>query len=148
VAIVQDLRAKQLVFSATTWNNGDGPLVLVADEPTGLLKIRIQRVFLSDGTFDRLAGTFVASVASFPPEECLYTLQRFDVPADRNARARKRAFASWIPVDTAARRPVAVCVTCGNHVGMSAGWGDTYGSRLRPIIDLTRLPDGLQLHHW
>src|SRR5215475_2064930 len=54
LAIVQDMSgATQLLFSATTWNNGDGPLVLVAGEtdPATLKQKVYQRVFLSDGTF-------------------------------------------------------------------------------------------------
>src|SRR5262245_64335656 len=63
LAIVRDMSgAPQLLFSATTWNNGDGPLVIVAGEtdPATLKQKVYQRVFLSDGIFfDRNAGDFV-----------------------------------------------------------------------------------------
>src|SRR5262245_44207365 len=86
LAIVQDMSgAPQLMFSATTWNNGDGPLVLVAGEtdPATLKQKVYQRVFLSDGTFyDRVAGDFVwhPSHNHFHFEDyAVYTLQPFSV---------------------------------------------------------------------
>jgi hypothetical protein len=155
LAIVQDLSgAKQLVFSATTWNNGDGPLVLVADEPdrTAEKQNVYQRVFLSDGTFyDRLAGTFVwhPSHNHFHFEDyALYTLQRFDAPGGSERTSAKTSFCIMDTTKVDTRLPGApkkpVYVTCGNVMqGMSVGWGDTYGSQLAgQSIDLTDLPDG------
>ena len=155
LAIIQDLSgATQLIFSATTWNNGDGPLVLVAGETdSATLKQKVyQRVFLSDGTFyDRVAGDFVwhPSHNHFHFEDyALYTLQPFNAPG---ASARTSAKTSFCVMDTTAvdtRLPGApnkpVYATCGNVMqGMSVGWGDTYGNYLAgQSIDLTGLPDG------
>jgi hypothetical protein len=155
LAIIQDMSgAIQLVFSATTWNNGDGPLVLVAGETdAATLKQKVyQRVFLSDGSFyDRVAGDFVWHPLHnhFHFEDyALYTLQPFNAPG---ASARTSAKTSFCVMDTTAvdtRLPGApnkpVYATCGNVMqGMSVGWGDTYGNYLAgQSIDLTGLPDG------
>ena len=155
LAIVQDvLGATQLLFSATTWNNGDGPLVLVAgetDPATSKQKV-YQRVFLSDGTFyNRVAGDFVwhPSHNHFHFEDyALYTLQPFNAPG---ASARTSAKTSFCVMDTTAvdtglsRAPnKPVYATCGDVMqGMSVGWGDTYRSQLSgQSIDLTGLPNG------
>ena len=143
------------MFSATTWNNGDGPLVLVAGEtdPDALRNRKVyQRVFLSDGTFhDRVAGDFVwhPSHNHFHFEDyAVYTLQPFNAPG---ASARTSAKTSFCVMDTTAvdttlpRAPnKPVYATCGNAMqGMSVGWGDTYTNQLPgQSIDLTGLPDG------
>src|SRR5215510_8158943 len=155
LAIVQDMSgAPQLMFSATTWNNGDGPLVLVAGEtdPATLKQKVYQRVFLSDGTFyDRVAGDFVwhPSHNHFHFEDyAIYTLQPFNAPG---ASARTSAKTSFCVMDNTAvdttlpRAPnKPVYVICGNAMqGMSVGWGDTYTNQLPgQSIDLTGLPDG------
>ena len=156
LAIVQDMSgAPQLMFSATTWNNGDGPLVLVAGEtdPATLKQKVYQRVFLSDGTFyDRVAGDFVwhPSHNHFHFEDyAVYTLQPFNAPG---ASARTSAKTSFCVMDNTAvdtglpRAPnKPVYVICGNAMqGMSVGWGDTYTNQLPgQSIDLTGLPDGV-----
>jgi Lysyl oxidase len=156
LAIVQDISgAIQLVFSATTWNNGDGPLVLVAgatDSATLRQKVD-QRVFLSDGTFyDRNVGIFEWHPAHnhFHFEDyALYTLQPFDAPGASERTSAKTSFCIMDTTQVDTRLPGApnkpVYVTCGNAMqGMSVGWGDTYGSQLAgQSIDLTGLPDGV-----
>jgi Lysyl oxidase len=156
LAIVQDISgAIQLVFSATTWNNGDGPLVLVAgatDSATLRQKVD-QRVFLSDGTFyDRNVGIFEWHPAHnhFHFEDyALYTLQPFDAPGGSERTSAKTSFCIMDTTQVDTRLPGApnkpVYVTCGNAMqGMSVGWGDTYGSQLAgQSIDLTGLPDGV-----
>ena len=99
LAIVQDMSgAPQLVFSATTWNNGDGPLVLVAGEtdPATLKQKVYQRVFLSDGTFyNRVAGDFVwhPSHNHFHFEDyAIYTLQPFNAPGASARTSAKTSF--------------------------------------------------------
>jgi len=156
LAIVQDLSgAIQLVFSATTWNNGDGPLVLVAgDTDSATLRQKVdQRVFLSDGTFyDRNVGIFEWHPAHnhFHFEDyALYTLQPFDAPGASERTSAKTSFCIMDTTQVDTRLPGApnkpVYVTCGNAMqGMSVGWGDTYGSQLAgQSIDLTGLPDGV-----
>jgi Lysyl oxidase len=155
LAIVQDLSgARQLVFSATTWNNGDGPLVLVAGETdSATLRQKVdQRVFLSDGTFyDRNVGIFVWHPLHnhFHFEDyALYTLQPFDASGGSERTSAKTSFCIMDTTQVDTRLPGApnkpVYVTCGNAMqGMSVGWGDTYGSQLAgQSIDLTGLPDG------
>src|SRR5262245_46577944 len=156
LAIIQDLSgATQLLFSATTWNNGDGPLVLVAGEtdPASEKQKVYQRVFLSDGTFyDRVAGDFVWHPLHkhFHFEDyALYTLQPFNAPG---ASARPRSKISFCVMYTTAvnaellqvsSRPVYV--SCGDVMqGMSVGWGHTYGSQLAgQSIDVRGRPDGV-----
>src|SRR5262245_66089059 len=135
LAIVQDMfGVKQLVFSATTWNNGDGPLVLVAGETdAATLKQKVyQRVFLSDGTFyNRVAGDFVwhPSHNHFHFEDyAVYTLQPFNAPGASSRTSAKTSFCvmDTTAVDTtlpgAPKKPVYVI--CGNAMqGMSVGWG-------------------------
>jgi len=155
LAIVQDISgAIQLVFSATTWNNGDGPLVLVAGETdSATLRQKVdQRVFLSDGTFyDRNVGIFEWHPAHnhFHFEDyALYTLQPFDAPGASERTSAKTSFCIMDTTQVDTRLPGApnkpVYVICGNAMqGMSVGWGDTYGSQLAgQSIDLTGLPDG------
>src|SRR5262245_15586908 len=155
LAIVQDMSgATQLLFSATTWNNGDGPLVLVAGEtdPATEKQKVYQRVFLSDGTFyDRVAGDFVwhPSHNHFHFEEyAVYTLQPFNAPGASARTSSKTSFCIMDTTQVDTRLPGAptkpVYVACGDvGQGMSVGWGDTYGNQLAgQSINLTGLPDG------
>jgi hypothetical protein len=155
LAIVRDLSGGvKLLFSATTWNNGDGPLTLVAGETdsTTLKQNVYQRVYLSDGTFHhRLAGAFewhpLHNHFHFD-DYALYTLQPFDAPGGSERTSAKTSFCVMDTTKVNARllgapkRPVYV--TCGNAMqGMSVGWGDKYGSQLAgQSIDLTGLADG------
>jgi Lysyl oxidase len=155
LAIVQDPSGvKNLVFSATTWNNGDGPLVLVAGEtdPATEKQKVYQRVFLSDGTFyDRVAGDFEwhPSHNHFHFEDyALYTLQPLNAPGQSARTSAKTSFCvmDTTAVDTSLPRAPnkPVYVICGNAMqGMSVGWGDTYTNQLPgQSIDLSGLPDG------
>ena len=155
LAIVQDLSGGvKLLFSATTWNNGDGALTLVAGETdSATLKQNVyQRVNLSDGTFhDRLAGAFEwhPSHNHFHFDDyALYTLQPFDASGGSERTSAKTSFCLMDTTKVNARLPGApkkpVYVTCGNAMqGMSVGWGDRYGSQLAgQSIDLAGLPDG------
>jgi hypothetical protein len=155
LAIVQDLSGvTKLVFSATTWNNGDGPLVLVAGEtdPATSRQHVYQRVYLSDGAFyDRWVGAFewhpLHNHFHFN-DYALYTLQPFDASGGSERTSAKTSFCVMDTTKVDTRLPGApkkpVYVTCGNAMqGMSVGWGDTYGSQLAgQSIDLTGLPDG------
>ena len=155
LALIRDLSgATRLVFSATTWNNGDGPLVLVAGETdSAAVKQNVyQRVFLSDGSFyDRLAGAFewhpLHNHFHFN-DYALYSLQPFNAPGASERTSTKTSFCVMDTTKVDTRLPDApkkpVYVTCGNATqGMSVGWGDTYGNQLPgQSIDLTGLPDG------
>jgi hypothetical protein len=153
--IVQDIFGNtKLVFSATTWNNGDGTLELRAGEiDSATLKQNVyQRVYLSDGGYyDRLVGSFVWHPLHnhFHFEGyALYTLQPFNAPGASDRTSQKTSFCimDTTKVDTTlpGAPKQAVYSTCGNLIqGMSVGWGDTYGNSLAgQSIDLTGLPDG------
>ena len=141
-----------LIFSTTSWNDGQGPLELRAGETNSQGQNVYQRVYNSDGTYrDYLAGTF-----TFHPEHnhfhfddyALYTLQ----PATANgASNRTSSKTTFCVLDTnlvdgslpgAPSQPVYT--TCSATVqGMSVGWGDTYGRSLPGQgIDVTGLPEG------
>ena len=144
-----------LRFSTTSWNNGTGPLELVAGEvDTGSGKQKVyQRVYLSDGTsFLHYAGSF-----EFHPEHdhfhfedyALYTLQPVNAPGGSLRTGSKTTFCvmdtTKINGQLPGAPPQAVYSTCGRFVqGMSVGWGDTYGSQLAgQEIDFTDNADGI-----
>lgn len=144
-----------LRFSTTSWNNGTGPLELVAgevDTGSGRQKVH-QRVYLSDGSsFLNLAGSF-----TYHPEHdhihfddyALYTLQPVNAPGGSLRTGVKTTFCvmDTTPIDTSLPGAPAskVYSTCGRFVqGMSVGWGDTYGSFLAgQEIDFSGNADGV-----
>jgi hypothetical protein len=143
-----------LAFDTTSWNDGDGPLELIAGRVDSRAKKQSvhQRVFYSDGTFtDRLVGDFIWHKLHnhFHFEEyAVYTLQLADAPAASRRTSQKTTFCV---MDTTLIDPAlpgaptsAAYATCGNvKQGMSVGWGDTYGSHLAgQAIDVTGLADG------
>lgn len=144
-----------LRFSTTSWNNGTGPLELVAGEvDTGSGKQKVyQRVYLDDGTsFLNYAGSF-----TYHPQHnhihfddyALYTLQPINAPGGSLRTGVKTTFCvmDTTKIDTTlpGAPPQPVYTTCGNLVqGMSVGWGDTYGSHLPgQEVDFTDNPDGI-----
>jgi hypothetical protein len=155
LAIVMDSSGRtQLIFSATTWNSGDGPLVLIAGSTDSVsLKQNVyQRISLSDGSdYDRLAGTFEwhPTHNHFHFDDyALYTLQPSNAPGASERTSQKTSFCVMDTTKVNTRLPGAskrpVYTICGNtQQGMSVGWGDTYGNHLPgQSIDLTGLPDG------
>jgi hypothetical protein len=155
LALVQDVSGgTQLIFSATTWNNGDGPLLLVTGETDAASSKQnvYQRIHLSDGSFyDRLAGSFIWHPLHnhFHLEDyAVYTLQPFDAPGASARTSSKTSFCIMDNTKIDTRLPgapkKAVYAACGNVMqGMSIGWGDTYASNLAgQSIDVTGLPDG------
>lgn len=144
-----------LRFSTTSWNNGSGPLELVAGEvETGSEKQKVfQRVYLSDGTsFLNYAGSF-----TYHPQHnhihfddyALYTLQPINAPGGSLRTGVKTTFCvmDTTKIDTSLPGAPAQAVysSCGRVVqGMSVGWGDTYGSHLvGQEIDFTDNADGI-----
>ena len=124
----------KLVLTATSWNNGKGPLEIRGGEVVGTDKQNVyQRVYLSDGGFyDRPAGTF-----EYHPEHghvhlenyALYTLQPVEAPGGSQRTGEKTSFCLMDNVrvnthlDGAAKRPVYDI--CRSTVqGISVGWGD------------------------
>ncbi len=144
-----------LRFSTTSWNNGSGPLEIVAgDVETGSGKQQVfQRVYLDDGTsFLNLAGSF-----TYHPthnhihfdDYALYTLQPINAPGGSQRTGAKTTFCiiDTTKIDTSlpGAPAQAVYTTCSQFIqGMSVGWGDTYGSHLDgQEIDFTDNPDGI-----
>lgn len=144
-----------LRFSTTSWNNGSGPLELVAGEvETGSGKQQVfQRVYLSDGTsFLNYAGSFTYHPAHDHihfDDYALYSLQPINAPGGSLRTGVKTTFCVMDTTKIDASLPgapaQAVYSTCGRVVqGMSVGWGDTYGSHLAgQEIDFTDNPDGI-----
>jgi hypothetical protein len=144
-----------LRFSTTSWNNGSGPLEIVAGEvETGSGKQKVfQRVYLDDGTsFLNYAGSF-----TYHPghnhihfdDYAIYTLQPINAPGGSLLTGAKTTFCVMDTTKIDSSLPgapaQAVYSTCGSIVqGMSVGWGDTYGSHLAgQELDVTDNPDGI-----
>jgi hypothetical protein len=148
------LSGGRLYFNATNWNNGDGPLELVAGETDSVAQKQnvYQRIYLSDGNYyDQLAGSFVWHPLHnhFHFEDfAVYTLQPYDAPGASDRMSQKTTFCvmdtTKINGSLTGAPATAVYSTCGNiKQGMSVGWGDTYGSSLAgQSIDVTGLPNG------
>ena len=148
------LSGGRLYFNATNWNNGDGPLELVAGETDSVAQKQnvYQRIYLSDGTYyNQLAGSFVWHPLHnhFHFEDfAVYTLQPYNAPGASDRMSQKTTFCvmDTTPINTSVPgAPTSpVYATCGNiKQGMSVGWGDTYGSNLAgQSIDVTGLPNG------
>jgi hypothetical protein len=144
-----------LRFSTTSWNNGTGPLELVAGAvDTGSGKQMVyQRIFLSDGTsFLHYAGSFTYHPAHDHihfDDYALYSLQPINAPGGSLRTGVKTTFCVMDTTKINSLLPgapsQAVYSTCGRTVqGMSVGWGDTYGAHLAgQEIDFSGNPDGI-----
>jgi hypothetical protein len=155
IALVRDITGNSLLrFATTSWNNGAGPLELVAGEVEAGDKQKVyQRVYLSDGTsFLNYAGSFTYHPAHDHihfDDYALYTLQPVNAPGGSLRTGSKTTFCvmDTTKVDTSlpGAPPQAVYTTCGRVIqGMSVGWGDTYGAHLEgQDVDFTGNPDGI-----
>jgi hypothetical protein len=142
----------ELRFSTLTWDNGDGPLEVVAGETGSAGRNIYQRVYLDGGgLYDHLAGTFVWHEAHNHihfDDYALYTLQPVDAPGGSKRTSAKTTFCIMDTIRIDRRLPNAPkkpnYTTCnGDMQGMDVGWGDEYGYWLAgQQIDLTGLPDG------
>ena len=141
-----------LIFSALTWNSGDGPLKLEAGETGPAGQNVYQIVDLSDGTsYQNLAGTFAFHEAHNHfhfGDYAIYTLQLSGAPGGSQRISSKTTFCI-IDTDRINHRLTgapkkAVYTTCNAFLqGMSVGWGDEYHSGLPgQAIDVTGLGDG------
>ena len=143
-----------LLFSATSWNNGTGPLELVAgavDRRRRKQKV-YQRVYAEDGSYrSRLAGSFV-----WHQQHNHFHFQNYAryilKPVTAGGAERTSIKTTFCVMDTTPvntelpEAPQApVYRTCRRSVqGMSVGWGDTYEYYLAgQEIDVTDLPDGI-----
>jgi len=144
---------KLLQFSATNWNNGDGPLELIGgeiDSATSKQKV-YQRVYASGGTYrDIYAGSFdwhEAHNHMHFNDFALYDLQSVS-NLNSHRYAQKTTFcildSTKISGSLLGAPASAVYTTCGaSKQGMSVGWGDRYRYYLAgQSIDITNLANG------
>jgi hypothetical protein len=140
----------ELRFSATSWNNGIGPLELIAGETTASTRVVHQRVYRNNGTYyDQQVGSFV-----YHPEHnhthlegyALYTLRPVNGGSAKVSEKTSFCIMDTTKVDgSLPGAPLnAVYVTCDPNVqGMSVGWGDRYSYILEgQSISLAGSPDG------
>jgi hypothetical protein len=142
----------KLIFAATSWNNGTGPVELRAGAAGQAGQDVYQRVYRNDGSFyDRLAGTYV-----YHPEHnhfhfegyALYTLRPLNAPGASDRQSAKTTFCVMDTTKVNTSLPgapqLAVYNSCNAIVqGMSIGWGDRYGPTLSgQSFDLNGSPDG------
>ena len=141
----------RLVFAATSWNNGKGPLEIEAGA-TGIAGQDVyQNVYNSDGSYTAyLAGTYV-----YHPDHqhfhfenyALYTLKQVGAPGGSEKQSSKTSFCIIDTTKVNATLPGApsnaVYTSCGTSTqGMSVGWGDRYGPTLAgQSFDITTSPD-------
>lgn len=156
LAVITDSTgAANLVFGATSWNSGQGPLELIAGttvpgDPTK--QYVYQRVYLTDGGYyDRLAGTFEYHPTHFHfhfEDYATYTLTPVDSSTGAPRQSTKVSFCIEDTTKVNTKLPGspnrAVYVTCNPYVqGMSVGWGDRYGPTLPgQSIDISGYPEG------
>jgi hypothetical protein len=144
-----------LRLATTSWNNGAGPLELVAGPiDTGSGKQQVFQRIATDG-----GGTILHEAGWFQYHDehshihyddyALYTLQPVDASGGSLLTGQKVTFCVMDTTKIDTRLPgapaTAVYTTCGNQVqGMSIGWGDTYGAHLPgQEIDVTDAPSGI-----
>ena len=154
LAIVTDASTggSKLVFATLSWNNGTGPLEVVAGTSGTAGQDIYQRVYLSDsGFYDHLAGTF-----EFHPTHnhfhlegyALYTLQPVAAPGASQRQSEKTSFClmdtTAINTSLPGAPQAAYYSTCNaNLQGISVGWADRYGPTLPgQSFELTNSPSG------
>jgi hypothetical protein len=151
-AITTSSGTVRLAFAATSWNNGLGPLELVAGATGTAGQDVYQRIYNADGTWaDRLAGTF-----EFHPDHqhfhfenyALYTLKLVGAPGGSEKQSAKTSFCvidtTKVNTSLPGAPANAVYTTCTTTTqGMSVGWGDRYGPTLAgQSFDMANSPDG------
>jgi len=147
-----------LRFSTLSWNQGDGPLQLWADQDSEGNRAVFQEVLRSDGSFYRFmkpAGDFKyhEEHAHFHFEDyASYVLHRPDDPSLNGdlASGTKTTFCIMDTNRIDHKMPGApkrsAYSSCGLDLqGMSVGWGDRYGASLWDqwvdLTDLLKEPD-------
>lgn len=130
----------KLVFGATTWNSGRGPLELVGTnefDTNSKQKVN-QRIYDSNGSYTESVAGFV----DYHPQHqhihfndyALYELQPLGASGNSSRTGAKTTFCIIDTTRIDRRLPgapkKAVYKTCGTKQGISVGWGDTYGSHL------------------
>jgi len=155
ISLVNNAGTSTLRFSTTSWNNGTGPLELVAGPVlTGNGTQQVdQRIYLSDGTYVvHKAGDFTYHEAHNHihfDDYADYILQPVDAPGGSELTGQKTTFCIMDTTKVDTRLPgapaQAVYSTCGSQIqGMSVGWGDTYGAHLAgQEIDVTGAAPGI-----
>lgn len=143
---------KEIRFSTRSWNQGAGPLELVAGAGDSNGQNVYQRIYSSDGSHqDYFVGTFVwhPSHNHFHfGDYALYYLEPINAPGGSPKSGSKTTFCvmdtNKIDDGLPGAPQNAVYATCGSTVqGMSVGWADTYGYNLTgQSIDFTGNPSG------
>ena len=141
-----------LRFSVTTWNDGLGPLEVVAGDKDGGKQKVYQRVYNDIGGYqDSYAGSFDWHEAHghvHVNDYAEYTLQLKDAPGASKLIGSKTTFCILDTDKIDNKLPGApkkrIYRTCDAEIqGMSVGWGDTYGYYLPgQEIDITGLAYG------
>jgi hypothetical protein len=143
---------KRLRLSATTWNNGAGPLELRAGSVQGGNQHVFQRIYNTDGSFsDSLAGTFTYHPGhghTHFDDYATYTLDSVTAPGSSIRSGSKTTFCIMDTTPRDLSLPGAPAFpgynSCDPDIqGMSIGWGDTYHSGLDgQWIVIDGMPDG------
>jgi hypothetical protein len=163
------LDPNNIKFSTTSWNAGDGKLLLIPRKPvtdpvTGTTKQPVdQRVFCSGGGFyDRSAGSAEYHPAHNHVHYNDYANYILEEATSNPQNPRKGSKTTFCIMDTtsintqldgaSAAATFAYCPTQDpqfNQQGMSIGWGDTYGSHLAgQSLSVNGLADGMyRLRH-
>jgi hypothetical protein len=144
--------ATKLIFAATSWNNGKGPMEIVAGATSVAGQDVYQKVYNSDGSATSyLAGTYV-----YHPDHqhfhfenyALYVLKRVGAPGGSEQLSSKTSFCimdtTKVNTSLTGAPKNAVYTTCSSTTqGMSVGWADRYGPTLEgQSFDVTNNPDG------
>lgn len=149
----------RLSFSTTYYNQGEGPLELLADPatidvPGDIPRDVSQRIYKEDGTYrERPAGTFMwhhEHIHYHFADFVLYDFEPVDVPdvVDLASVQQKSTFCvrdvSVVDMELEFRDDDATYQICGRErQGISVGWGDTYFfSYPDQHVDVSGFPSG------
>jgi len=151
-----------LSFSTTYFNQGLGPLELIADRETKGIRSDIernvlQRIYRTDGGYrDKVAGKFLWHQQHLHyhfADFVIYDLEVVDVknPPDLSGVRSKSTFCirdvslvdKNFPIENRAEK--AKYLICGKEMqGISVGWGDTYFyNYVDQNLNITDLPSGI-----
>ena len=146
---------RELRFSNTVWNGGQGPLELRGEYNPASGKTRVwQRIYSTDGSFrERFVGEFVwhAGHNHWHFEKfALYELWSLSSKGSLKNVVVSSHKITFCIADTEkiaqliGSPSTAVYNTCGNQLqGISVGWGDTYGAGIEgQSLDITNVLDG------
>jgi len=150
-----------LRFSTVYYNQGRGPLELVADQSTAEIRQDIerdvfQRIYHEDGGFrERIAGNFLWHQEHLHyhfEDFAIYDLEVVEVfgeKPDLSGHKMKSTFCirdvSKVSIDVQNKLEDAKYLICGKELqGISVGWADTYFYNYPDqLLNITDLPSGI-----